>query len=50
MNFRTHQHKDQENLLVKQRTIHSSDTGVGTFDDRCHECSNTRGIYGEKVG
>jgi hypothetical protein len=54
-NFRTHQGRGQKSLLVKQseekiETVDSPDMRVGISGNRCNECSNIRGIYGEKVG
>jgi hypothetical protein len=32
-----------------RKLVHSPDRGVGTSGNRCHECPNVRGTYGEKV-
>jgi hypothetical protein len=52
-NLRTRQDRDQESLLVKQskeRIVYNPEMNAGTSDNRCNECSDIRGIYGEKVG
>jgi hypothetical protein len=49
-NFRTHWSRNQESLSVKQRQKHSTQPrhGSSTCDNRCNECPNIKGVYGEK--